>query len=113
MSQWSSERVLPRLHVEMEVRPKRRSEPTIVLLNEEEHRAHIDVNGMHRGERSSHVQYQTDRAQAYPLPDWFYSPPHGDTVRSGDYERIFRGSCKFFGIDTSAVAWVDPDVEVD
>ena len=102
--------------LQINVRPLRPAEPTIVLLLNRSICRRVDVNGGHRGHRWTHVQgrdssEEDDRMLPDP-PEWVPDVPWGPSVPDWAYHQLFLASARLFGIDAAGVQWVDPPEEV-
>lgn len=98
------------LVMEMMVRPRRPSEPTVIMSVRNEILVRVDVNGGHKGERFTHKQWRAGPFEAectQAVPNWFYSPPFGDSVPTNANERVFASAARLFGVDTSSLDWTD------
>jgi hypothetical protein len=98
--------------LEVQARPARPSEPTIVLLYRDECCRRLDVNQAHRNQRGTHIQgvdSSDDVERLFELPrGGFPEVPLQDTVDSDVYRQLLYAFASFCGIDTSAVEWTDP-----
>lgn len=98
--------------LQIQVRPLRPSEPTVVLLLNRMTCRRVDVNGRHRGKQWTHVQGrdssdEDDRMLPDP-PEWFPQIPTGPQVPPWAYHQVFRAAARLFSINTDGVQWVDP-----
>ena len=102
----------PALRLEMQVRPMRPSEPSVVYLVHGDHLRRVDINGGHKGRIYSHVQ--TKQSSDGPpevteeLPEWFTKVPIADTVGRDIYRRVLWDAARLFQIGMSGVPWVEP-----
>jgi hypothetical protein len=102
--------------LQIDVRPLRPAEPTVVLLLNRSFCRRVDVNGAHRGSRWTHVQgrdssEEPDRMLPDP-PEWFPAVPFGPEAPAWVYHQVFLGAARLFGINVDGVQWVDPPEEV-
>ncbi|MEO5710209.1 MAG: hypothetical protein ABIQ59_10350 [Nocardioidaceae bacterium] len=101
----------PALTLEIQVRPQRPSEITVVYLVNGDLLRRIDVNGAHKGRRYSHVQGKRsseDAETTEPVPEWFVTVPFARTVSEAAYRQVFFDAAKLFKVDAAAIAWSDP-----
>lgn len=102
--------------LQINVRPLRPSEPTVVLLLNRTICRRVDVNGTHRGRRWTHVQGRDafeDAERMFPdPPEWFPDLPFGPDVPDWAYHQVFLAAARLFGINADGVEWVDPPEEV-
>ena len=105
--------------IEMQVRPSRPSEPTVVLNLNGSMCRRVDVNGAHRVgsrvRRWTHVQGrdssdEPDRLMPDP-PEWFPVVPFGSGVPQDAYHQVFVAAARLFQIETSGLTWDDPPEE--
>ena len=105
--------------LELQVRPSRPSEPTVVLNINGSFCRRVDVNGAHRtaGQlaRWTHVQGrdspdEPERLMSNP-PEWFPDVPFGTTVAPDVYHQVFVAAARLFEIDASGLSWDDPPKE--
>jgi len=98
--------------LQINIRPRRPSEPTVVLLLNGEICRRVDVNGTHQHKRWTHVQGRdssSDPDQLFPdPPDWFPVVALGPVVSPWIYHQVFNAAGRLFMIDTGGVQWVDP-----
>lgn len=98
--------------LQINVRPMRPSEPTVVLLLNGDICRRVDVNGTHQHRRWTHVQgrdasSEPDRLFPDP-PGWFPVVQLGPNVPAWTYHQVFKAAGRLFMIDAGGVQWVDP-----
>ncbi|MEI4273984.1 hypothetical protein TEK04_19860 [Klenkia sp. LSe6-5] len=101
--------------LQINVRPKRPDQPTVVLLLNGLSCRRVDVNGGHRGRSWTHVQGRDnsdleDHLLADP-PEWFPTLPIGLPVGSDAYHEVLIAAARLFEIDTAGLHWEDPPEE--
>ncbi|MCZ2261601.1 hypothetical protein [Isoptericola sp. QY 916] len=99
------------LILEINYRPKRPSEPTIVYLVRGEIMARVDVNGQHSGQRFTHMQYRKTSGEpeiTEPVPATFITVPLGPAIDDDLLRRVSREAAALLHVDTSALEWTPP-----
>lgn len=96
-----------RVQLEVQFRPGRPDEPSVVLLVAGGHAWRIDHNQVHEGVLSTHIQGLGMTEILDPLE--LGSPPMGEDLGLSYLERTMRSSAKYLNIGTKGVTWTSPE----
>ena len=100
------------LVLEMQIRPMRPSEPTVVYLANGDHMWRLDVNGGHHGRHFTHVQTRASSGSAETTVGVQLQtvdlPLGPQTVSGNVYRAVFFEAARMCSVQTEAVVWTDP-----
>lgn len=96
------------LSLEVMLRPKIPTEPTVVYMVGGKDLARVDVNGSHEASRFTHLQFHKvpdDDVVTWDTPDWFVPVPLGPDIDDNLLLRALQDAARWLRVDTAAVDW--------
>lgn len=96
------------LMVEFQVRPRRPSEPSVLLLDGSTCLLRLDHNQVHKGRLGTHIQSGLDPTLLeWPQPDQAGSPPAQGVTAQHVKVACLKGA-SLLGVNVDGVIWIDP-----